>query len=144
VEEIEPRTKDIKFTFKTTPFESKNYIIVIDYLPKFDMIRVVASVGISKNLKENYKLKKPAEQYEIISLFSKPLRARKFTPLIQKEFSAIEGYKLLIQQNLSAQVLLDTITEGFFVLQEIAELLVEADQSLKVPKVSETSKRMFQ
>jgi len=144
IEEIAPRSKDIKFTFKIAPFEAKNYLIGIEYLPKFDMIKVVASVGITKNLKENFKLKKVAEQYEINALFSKPLRARKFIPTLQKDFSSLEGFKFLIQQNLSAQMLLDTITEGFFVLQELAELLVKADQSLKVPKVSETSKSMFQ
>ena len=51
---------------------------------------------------------------------------------------------MLIQQNMSAQMLFDTVTEAVFVLQDLWELLYQADQSLKAPQISETSKSMFQ
>ena len=144
IEEIEPRSNDVKFALKITPFEAKHFIVGVEYLHKFDIIRIIASIGIGKNLKDSFKLKKEAEKNEIIALFSKPLRARNFNPMIPKDFSVLEGFKFLIQQNLSAQMLLDTVTDGVFVLQDLGELLFQADQSLKVPKVSESSNRMFQ
>ena len=144
IEEIEPRSNDVKFALKITPFEAKHFIVGVEYLHKFDIIRIIASIGIGKNLKDSFKLKKEAEKNEIIVLFSKPLRARNFNPMIPKDFSVLEGFKFLIQQNLSAQMLLDTVTDGVFVLQDLGELLFQADQSLKVPKVSESSNRMFQ
>ncbi len=40
-------------------------------------------------------------------------------------------------------MLLDTLMEGAFVLQDAGELLYQADQSLKIPKVNETTNSMF-
>ena len=144
VEEVEPGNKDVKFALKITPFEAKNFIIAVEYLPKIDMIRIVATVGIGKNLKDNFKLKNEVDKNEIKKLFSKPLRTRNFSPMLPKDFSVVQGFKLLIQQNFSPQLLLDTITDRLFVLQDLGELFYNADQSLKVPKVSESSNRMFQ
>jgi len=144
IEEIKPRSNDVKFALKITPFEIKNFIVVVEYMHKIDMIRVIASVGIGKNLKENYKLKKENEKNEILALFGKRMRVRNFNEIRSKDFAALEGFKLLIQQNMSAQGLLDTVNEGVFLLQDLGELLYQADQSLKVPKVSQTSQSMFQ
>jgi len=143
-EDIEPKSKDVKFALKYTPFKTQNYIVVVEYIPKFDILRVIASMGTGKNLKDNYKSKTEAQKTEINGLFSKLIRARNFTTMIAQDFSAMEGYKLLIQQNFSPQMLLDTVNEAVFVIQDVAVLLVEADQSLKVPKASEASKNMFQ
>jgi len=143
-EEFKSKNNDVKFALKITPFEQiKNFIVVVEYFHKVDMIRVVASIRTGKNLRENYKLKNENEKNEIITIFSKPMRARNFSPMISNDFAILEGYKLLFQQNMSAQGLFDTVTEGIFLLQDLAELLYEADQSLKVPKVSEASKNMF-
>ena len=142
-EEIEPRNKDAKFALKYTPFQTDSYVIVIEYYPKIDMLRVVASIGIVKKLQENYKGKTEPEQNEIIAIFSKIIKGRGFTTSIAKDFSAMEGYKLLIQQNFSLQMLFDAVTEAVFVIQDVTALLVEADQSLKVPKVSESTNNMF-
>ena len=83
------------------------------------------------------------KKIEINKLFSKPLRERNFTPMIAEDFTAVEGFKFLIQQNFSPQMLFDTVIDGFFVLQELAELFRGADQSLKVPKVNEATENMF-
>ncbi len=145
VEEIESKNKEVKFALKITPFkEIKNFIVAIEYFPKVDMIRVVASIGIGKNLRETYKKKNQAEKIEIVSLFAKTIRARNFNVMIHEDFAVLEGHKMLIQQNMSAQMLFDTVTEAVFVLQELWELLYQADQSLKAPQISETSKNMFQ
>ena len=145
IEEIKPRSKDVKFALKITPFEIKdNFLVGVEYIHKIDMVRVAISIAVGKNLKDNYKQKKEAEKNEILSIFSKTMRARNFNTVITKDFSALEGFKLLIQQNMSAQGLLDTVNEGVFLLQDLGELLYQADQSLKVPKVSQTSHSMFQ
>lgn len=143
-EEFESKNKDVKFALKYTPFQTGAYVIVIEYHPKIDMIRVVASIGIGKKLQENFKGKKDAEKNEINAIFYKTIRGRSFTTAIGKDFTVLEGYKLLIQQNFSTQMLFDTVSEAVFVIQDVVSLLVEADQSLKVPKVSESSKNMFQ
>ncbi len=143
-EEIEPKNKDVKFALKITPFEMKNFIVVVEYFHKIDMIRVSASVGIGKNLKENYKKKNEDEKKEILALFNKRIVARNFNVIIAEDFSALDGYKLLFQQDMSAQRLFDTVIEAIFLLQDLGELFYKADQSLKVPKVSQTSYSMFQ
>jgi len=142
-EEFEPKSKDVKFALKYTPFKTPNYIVVVEYIPKFDILRVVAAMATGKTLKDNFKTKTDAEKNEINGLFSKTIRARSFTTMIAKDFSAMDGYKLLIQQNLSNQMLLDTVNDAVFLIQDVAVLLVNADQSLKVPKASEASKTMF-
>ena len=143
-EEIESKSKDVKFALKITPFEIKNFLVVLEYFHKIDMIRVSASIGIGKNLIGNYKTKKDEEKNQIIGLFAKHIRARSFNAIIPKDFSTLIGHKLLFQQNMSAQMLFDAIHEAVFLLQDLGELLYHADQSLKVPKVSETSQSMFQ
>ena len=144
LEEFESKNKDVKFALKYTPFQTGAYVVVIEYHPKIDMIRVVASIAIGKKLQDNFKGKKDAEKNEINEIFSKTLRARSFTRVTAKDFTVLEGYKLLFQQNFSAQMLFDAVTEAVFVIQDAVTLLVEADQSLKVPKVSEATKNMFQ
>jgi len=145
IEEFKSKNKDVKFALKLTPFDQiKNFVVIVEYYPKIDMIRVVVSIATGKNLRDNYKLKNENEKNEILVIFSKPMRARNFNPMKANDFAILEGYKLLFQQNISAQGLLDTVTEGIFLLQDLGELLFQADQSLKVPKVSETSKNMFQ
>jgi len=144
IEEFESKNKEVKFALKLTPFEIKNFIVVVEYFPKVDMIRVSASVGIGKNLRETYKEKNQAEKMEIMSLFAKSIRARNFNVIISEDFAVLEGHKMLIQQNMSGQMLLDTVTEAVFVLQDLWELLYQADQSLKAPQISEASKNMFQ
>ena len=145
IEEIKSKNNDVKFALKITPFgKIKNLIVIIEYYNKVDMIRVVSSIATGKTLTENFKTKNENEKNEIIAIFSKNMRARNFSPVIANDFAILEGYKLLFQQNMSAQGLFDTVTEGIFLLQDLAELLYQADQSLKVPKVSETSKNMFQ
>jgi len=142
-EEYDPKNKDVKFALKCTPFQTGAYVVVIEYHPKIDMIRVVASIGVGKKLQENFKGKTDADKNKIKALLSKKFRDRSFTTIIAKDFTVLEGYKLLIQQNFSAQMLLDTVFEAVFVIQDVAGLLVEADQSLKVPKISEATKNMF-
>ena len=144
-EEFKSKNNDVKFALKITPFEQiKNFIVVIEYFHKVDMIRVVASIGIGKNLRDNYQLKKENEKNEIMAIFSKPMRARNFNAIIAKDFAALEGFKLLFQQDMSAQRLFDTVNEAIFLLQDLGELFYKADQSLKVPEVSQTSQSMFQ
>ena len=122
MEEIEPKNKEVKFALKITPFETKNFIVVVEYHHKIDMIRVIASVGIGKNLKDNYKQKNEAEKNEILGIFSKRIVARNFNAIIAKDFSALQGFKLLFQQNMSAQKLFDTVNEAVFLLQDLGEL----------------------
>ncbi len=143
-EEIKPRSNDVKFALKITPFEATSFIMGVEYMHKIDMIRVIVSIGMGTKLRDHYKLKKEIERNEILSIFSKTMRARNFNAVIIKDFAALEGFKLLIQQNMSAQGLLDTVNEGVYLLQDLGELLYQADQSLKVPQVSEASKNMFQ
>jgi len=144
IEEFESKNKTVKFALRILPFQQKNFAVIIDYFNKIDFIRVTGSIGIAKNLKGVYKTKNDLEKNEIVALFSKPMTARNFSPIFDKDFGFIEGFKLLIQQNMSAQMLLDAVTEAIFLLQDLGILLYEADQSLKVPKISETSKSMFQ
>lgn len=144
LEEIESKNKEVKFALKLKPFEANNFVVIVEYFHKIDMIRVSASVAIGKNLKENYKKKNQAEKIEILSLFSKPIRTRSFNVVIPEDFSLLEGHRLLIQQNMSGQLLLDSVQEAVFVLQDLWELLYQADQSSKAPQISETSKNMFQ
>lgn len=143
-EEIKPRANDVKFSLKITPFAQKNFLVGVEYMHKIDMIRVVVSIGIGTKLMDHYKQKKEAEKNEIWSIFSKSMRARNFNVMITKDFSALEGFKLLIQQNMSAQGLFDTVSEGMLLLQDLGELLYQADQSLKVPKASQSGQNMFQ
>jgi len=143
IEEFESKNKDAKFSLKYTPFETGAYVVTIEYYPKIDMIRIVASIGIGKKLQENFKGKNEADKNEINAIFAKTIRGRDFTTMIEKDFAVVEGFKLLFQQNFSAQMLLDAVTEAVFVIQDVVLLLVEADQSLKVPKESEASKNMF-
>ena len=105
MEEIEPKNKDVKFALKMTPFEPKNFAVVVEYNHKIDMIRVISSVATGKNLIENYKKKNEAEKNEILGIFSKRIVARNFNAVIAKDFSALQGFKLLFQQNMSAQKL---------------------------------------
>jgi len=142
-EVMESKNPDVKFALKYLPFKTPNYQVAIEYYPKLDVIRVVASMGTGKNLKDNYKKKTEAEQTEINGLFSKPIRRRSFSSMIAADFASVEGYKILIQQNLNSQQLLDTVGEAVFLIQDVAVLLVEADQSLKVPKASDAAKSMF-
>ncbi|MCH7685997.1 MAG: hypothetical protein IH899_04835 [Planctomycetes bacterium] len=86
---------------------------------------------------------KENEKNEILALFNKRIVARNFNVIIAKDFSALEGFKLLFQQDMSAQRLFDTVNEAIFLLQDLGELFYQADQSLKVPKVSKTSQRML-
>ena len=143
-EEFKSKNNEVKFALKLTPFgKIKNFVVIIEYYNKIDMVRVIASTATGKNLKDNYKLKNENEKNEIIGIFSKPIRARNFNPMIADDFSILEGYKFLFQQNMSAQGLFDTVSEGMLLLQDLGELLYQADQSLKVPEVSESSKNMF-
>lgn len=143
-EEIKPRGNDVKFALKITPFEAKNFLAGVEYMHKIDMIRVVVSIVIGTKLRDHYKQKKEDEKNEIWAIFSKTMRARNFNVVITKDFSALEGFKFLIQQNMSAQGLFDTVSEGILLLQDLGELLYQADQSLKVPKASQSSQNMFQ
>jgi len=144
LEDVESRHETIKFTLKYMPFKEANHMVVlIDYLPKLDVLRVVASIGIGKNLKDIFKSKTETEKNKIKGEFAKPLRARNFNPNIEKDFAAMEGHRFLIQQNFSAQQLLDTVNEAGFVIVDVAEKLNQADESVKVPKVSEAAKDMF-
>lgn len=143
-EEIKPRGNDVKFALKITPFEAKNFLAGVEYMHKIDMTRVVVSIVIGTKLRDHYKQKKEDEKNEIWAIFSKTMRARNFNVVITKDFSALEGFKFLIQQNMSAQGLFDTVSEGILLLQDLGELLYQADQSLKVPKASQSSQNMFQ
>jgi len=143
IEEVEAKNPDVKFALKIMPFEATNFIVIIEFLHKVDMLRVIASVGVGKILIEDYKTKTDPEKIEINQLFSKPIRERDFNPMIAKDFAAVEGFKLLIQQNFSPQMLLDTVMEAGFILQELGDKFRNADQSAKVPKVSEAAKSMF-
>ena len=143
-EEIKPQNKDVKFAFKITPFEIPNFVVVIEYFHKIDMIRLAAIIGMGKNLMASYKKKNQAEKIEIMSLFTKPIRARNFNAIIPQDFSALNGHKLFFPQNMSSQMLYDAVSEAIFLLQDLWELLYQADQSLQAPQISETSKHMFQ
>ncbi len=144
IEEIKPTNKEVKFSFKITPFEKvPTFIVGVEYLPKIDMVRVVASMATTKNLREHYKLKKDIEKNEIVGIFSKPMRVRNFNAMISKDFTVLEGFKFLFPQNMSAQGVYDAVSEAVYLLQDLGELLFQADQSSQVPKVSEASKNMF-
>ena len=142
-EEFESKDKNVKFALKYTPFQTGAYVVVIEYHPKIDLMRVVASILIGKKLQEIFSAKTDPEKTEINGLFSKIIRERSFTAMIAKDFTVLEGFKLLIQQNFSPQMLLDTVYEAVFVIQEVVGLLLEADKSLQIPKVSEATKNMF-
>ena len=142
IEEIKPRDY-AKFALKITPFDLKNFLVVIEYLQKFDMLRVIASVGLGKNLKDNYDSKKENEKKEILAFFSKHIREHNFHTGIPQDFSGMEGFRFLMVQNMSIQSLLDTISESIFLLEDLGALLYQADQSLKVPKISEDANNMF-
>jgi len=145
IEEIKPRSKDVKFALKITPFEIKdNFLVGVEYIHKIDMVRVAISIAVGKNLKDNYKQKNEAEKKEILALFNKRIVTRNFNVIVPKDFAVLEGFKLLFQQDMSAQRLFDTVNEAIFLLQDLGELFYKADQSLKVPEVSQISHSMFQ
>ena len=145
IEELDTKDKkDVKFALRLLPFEVKYFVVIIEYRPKFDILRIISNVGTPKSLRESYKEKNEAEKNEINALFAKVIRSRSFNADMPENFSVIEGFRFLLIQNMTSQTLLDAVSEAVFLLQDLGELLYQADQSLKVPQVSETSNNMFQ
>ena len=145
IEEIEATNPKAKFALRITPFpNAPNFMIIVEYLSELEMVRILPSIGIGKNLQTIYKKKTQPEKDEIIALFSKHMREHKFYALQSKDFVALQCMQVLLVQNMSLQTLLDSVGEGLFLLQDLGELLFQADQSLKVPKISETANNMFQ
>ena len=62
VEEFGSKNEDVKFAIKIRPFEADNFVVFVEYLPKFDMLRIIASVGVGTSLKGDYKAKPDAEK----------------------------------------------------------------------------------
>ena len=143
-EDIVSTSEEIKFVLRFTPFKnSPNFVVVIEYITKHDILRITATVGVGTKLIDDYKKKSDPEKNEINNLFAKPIKARDFNIVIAPDFSSVSGYKFLIQQNFNPQQLLEMVNEATFLLQALGATFVEADNSLKIPEATEASMNMF-
>lgn len=140
LQELKQNTdEEPKVAFKLSPFTSNLFSVIIDYNPKVDIVRVVGITLLNKRLQEEYKTKPKDNQIEIKAILDRTIRKRSFQTFIDENFTIIHATRIMFNQNLSAQKLLDNVQECIFVLEDLLDVLIKADNSLRFPKVDNTS-----
>ena len=139
IQEITPINDNFSFTLQISFFNNDMLAVIIDYMPSLDIIRVCPRVVLTTNIKNKYDKKTDDEKVKICSLFNKTMREHKFNGIINKDdLSIMACIKILFNQNLSAQKLIDIVDEGKFVLLDILDMLISIDRSLDIPKIDNT------